>query len=436
MIDGLTLDVVREISIAVVAVLGIIVFLLDSSLKRQITRQHHAEEKNHREEKFAYEKSVAAELERQTTSQAARFDSMVSRVASHLKDYLVEDTSWLSRALGKNEFHIYRNTLFGDRSEHFKQEKDHIARSFCDLLIDHIKDRLENHDRVILVIDSGSTLYPIFRSLSDAAIEQRGHDPRPNWIEKLEVVTNNVPGALSLMESDRPVRNDGLAGLPLHCTLVAGQPLTEYGAITGPDANRSLKNILIERKNTFGRCYVISLVTGNWVRIRKSEPICPVPLARGVGHLSFKQVAMHHADETFVIAPLGKVFLKTELADINKLLRLEPSHSELKKRAYEEVDTGKDDIQIDESKIRLVTTLRVSKKQILNTHSTVLSALYGVSDISNLYDKRIADKADGEPLFIPFDQLVTDEHEQRSLEFPHSSTRNPEFMNLFHVKDD
>lgn len=436
MLDWVNPDNFQNVALLGIAVLGILVFIADASLKRRETRRQFEEDREFRRERFEHEKSIGNELERQSERQAAKFDSMVARVATKLKDDLVEDTSWLSKALGKSEFHVYQNTLFGDRSEHFKEEKDLIARNFVIPLVNYIKSLLDRNDRVIIVIDSGSTLYPIFGCLAELAVAQRGVDPRPPWIEKLEIVTNNIPGALSLMSADRIVRADGIVGLPLDCTLVSGKPLTEYGAITGPDANRSLGNILQDRKENAERCHVISLVTGNWVRIRKSEPICPIPLARGAGHLSFKQAAMHHADETFVIAPLGKVFVNTELDEINALLHLEANHEDLKKRAYEEVDTKKDGFEIDESRIRLVSTLRNSKKQLLLPHSAVLTEIHGVSSGANLHSRNILNTRQGDPLFVPFDHDTIDENDQKMLDFPHSSTRTKDFLKLFHVNED
>lgn len=418
-------------------ILGIIVFVLDARLKRRETIRQFDLTNEFRKNEFDRLEKLDLDFEKQADRQAKLFERTISNLSAKLKDDLVEDTTWLAQALGRSEFYLYQGTLFGDRSEHFKEEKEILANQFSELLIDYIQKLLKTKDKVVLVVDAGSTLYPFFRTFADLALSQASYRPKHRWVERLEIVTNNVPGAISLMGADQGVRSDGVAGMPLECSLVAGQPLTEYAAITGQDAIRSLKNILSDRRETNKSCYTISLVTGNWVRIKQNGAPRPVPLARGSGHLEFKQAAMHQADETFVVAPLGKVFVDTELDEINKFLKLDQNTDNLKNKAYEETDKHSQDHGIDQPKVRLVTTTRVSSAQLLRTHSAVLANVHGVTSSDGTKSNQYLDASSDKPILIKFDHEKSDKYDQMRLEFPHASTRRvPEFLAKFQVEEE
>jgi hypothetical protein len=87
--------------------------------------------------------------------------------------------------------------------------------------------------------------------------------------------------------------------LAFNCILLSGKLLPEYNALVGFEGKiqgeighllENLKtykqiDIIKEKRHNFPDIKVISLVTGNWIRIRRSNPQIPLPLARGTGHL-------------------------------------------------------------------------------------------------------------------------------------------------------
>lgn len=383
------------------------------------------------EKRFEHERRLWDEQERHVSRQVTKLDTLIEPIATRLKEQLTSDTEWLAEGLRKSDIFPYEDTIFGERSSHFHDEKIEIAKVFSAFLVEHLEHLLKEKERVCIFIDSGTTLYPLFDILGQLALEQRANDPRPKWIENVEIITNNLPGIVKLMRMKRPTRLDGVAAPPLSCTMLSGQPLTEYAAVTGADTEDSVRRIIEDRRKKHPRCHFVTVVTGNWVRLRRTAPVCPIPLARGHGHLELKQTIMHFADEVYVIAPLGKVFTRSELIDVNELLDSNPSATLLKNKMYKEISTEDASLPIVPDKIRLVTTVRTRGDSILRGQSVALGERFDIPAEPNVHSVDFGNKKDNRPFLVPYDPIATDINEQKHLEFPHPNTRNSRFYRQF-----
>lgn len=216
--------------------------------------------------------------------------------------------------------------------------------------------------------------------------------------------------------------------LALNCNLLPGAPLPVYSALTGRRTNDALKLLRDQARDAV----FIALTTGNWIRLRRTAPVCPIPLARGHGHLEFKQAIFDNADEIFVVTPLGKIFVDTALSDVNIALGLSEDDPDPEKKPYYEV-------QVNNNKADFVKLISTSRKphRLLSHHSTYVQSCLGVYDLDldQILEKfKGATISEINHIFFPFDVLPNDQHMQMEIEFPHSGTRNEKFaQRFFHI---
>lgn len=315
-------------------------------------------------------------------------------------------------------------SLFEERKSHFREEKQHLADHFITPLLQRCQALAAGGKQVYLLIDSGTTLYPFFERLGEATV--RAYNNGEKWIEKLFVETNNIPGVEMLMQAGRVNPNNRYSPLAINCDLLPGVPLPIYSALTGRKTVAALQQL---REETKDDVVFIALTTGNWIRLRRTPPVCPVPLARGIGHLEFKQALIDYSDEIFVVTPLGKVFVDVPPGDVNVALGFDEKRPDPDKQPYHEV-------QISNEKavhMKMISTAR-SPGCVLSDHSTRVRALLGVDTLDlGIILKRFPETsvAELQHLIFPFDRLPRDWFLQIETEFPHSHTRNEVFMHNF-----
>ena len=350
---------------------------------------------------------------------------MVNPLADRLVAKLVADTRWAADALERAKLGPYTRTLFGDRSLHFREEKEQIAERFVPMLLRRCRRLIEeDNKRVFLLIDSGTTLCPFFTRLGEQTV--RAWEMGDSWLRdgRLVVVTNNLPGVQQLMETGQPNSANRYSGLALDCRLLPGVPLLVYSAVTGEQTEEGIMRVRLDtnRKDTA----IISLVTGNWIRVRRTAPRCAIPLARGKGHLKAKQNFVNAADEVYVVGPLGKVFASADREAVNKWLGFDSGQLDPERQPYDEIDVTRDE---DVRKIALISTSRVTGR-VLSNLSVYLRGQLGVEAID---DQQFSARPIGKPdsILFPFDSLPSEPSLEREVEFPHRHTRTTEFIDFF-----
>jgi len=365
-----------------------------------------------------------------------RFYEPSIEIAKHLIGHLSDDSSWAVRALEKAKVFPYSNSLFGVREDHFRPEKAALARQFTPHLLRRICQLAANDRHVFLLIDAGTTLFSFFEILAAEVVRDSYNSS--DWLDRFHIATNNLPGIGQLIKSGKRDPRDRHSPLAIkHCHLLPGEPLPVYAAIVGEETEKAIQDLpkRFAEKHPNAEVTFIALVTGNWIRIRRSEPRCPVVLARGDEHLRVKQELVNIASEVFIVSPLGKIFVDTTNQEINRILGYIEGTQDPGKRPYEEIQISDDRA----SKVQLVSTARADGR-LLHEHSNHVEFFF--SSVLKMSpedeDKFDLNKIDDVPhVLFPFGELPNNTKDEFMEEFPHEPTRsNRAFLRLFKVNRD
>jgi len=402
------------LAIALPMVVGAVVISFELRARRKL----QAEELNFRKEQFEIEKSDRKEREDWLRRETSSLKKTAEKLAKYITQEMRDDLSWATETLKKAKLGLHSKSIFGERTSHFYEEKEFIADQFVPILMNRCRALAEERDKVYLLIDSGTTLYPFFEKLGKAAI--RCHANNEEWIKKLVIATNNLPGVERLTETALLEPNNRFSKLAIKCRLFPGEPLPIYAAITGPETIEAVDNIGKENRE---KCAFISLIVGNWIRIKHENNCVPVaiPLARGEGHLEFKEKIIDVSDEIYLITPFGKIFFNTSLKDINYCLGFSQTHADPDRQPYSEIN-------IDESKISSISLISTSRSndRVLNGLSDRIQGLFN-TDKTDLDRYKALPLGKTPPIQFLFGILPEDRFLELDVEFPHSHTRNDEF---------
>lgn len=407
-------NLLDNVGIIIVALIGLLIFYFDLRIKRRLQRE---ELKFHRE-KFEEEREERKERRRWLLRESTRLTDVARQLGGYISGELNRNIDWAVEALERAKLGLQGQSQFRERYGHFREEKEFTAKEFVALLLRRCKTLAEGGNKVYLLIDSGTTLYPFFERLAYEAV--RRHADRQRWLDNLVVATNNLPGVQKLMESGRVDPNNRLSPLVVRCHLFPGEALPIYSAVTGEETNYAVDRLREQAGD--GQVVFIALVVGNWIRLRHGNPSCPIPLARGPGHLDFKQKLVNNADEIYVVTPLGKVFLGFSTDQINSALGFAAHHADPDRQPYSEVQINPDKARFT----RIISTSR-SQGRVLSVLSTKLETLLDTKH-TDLGRFESADSDSVPHILFPFHQLPDDWYFQRDVEFPHPYTRRDEFM--------
>lgn len=385
---------------------------------------------------FEKERFKAERDFRQSEYEKFRSDPALD-LAKHVAELLRQNPDWARRALEEANLASYTYSIFGDRSHHLKQEKLELAKRFWPYLLSRCRHLIDNGRRhVYLLIDAGTTLYPFFQLIGQdtARSSQRNED----WIKFFHLATNNLPGLEQLMKWGRRVPYDRYSPLAIEdCHLLPGIPMPVFAAVAGDDTERAITDLRKRASAEPGKeePIFLALVVGNWVRIRRSDPRCPVPMARGAEHCHVKNTLVANADEIYVVSPLAKNFVGQSKEAANRALGFFSDAQDSERKPYDEVL-----IEDEKAKsVKLVTTFR-EEGALLYRHSVSLEAAmtpHGISGPNHLVNERqfAAMGIEEMPhLQFEFRELPDRRAQQLQIEFPHYDTRRSrEFLDMFQV---
>ena len=401
----------------IVGLFGFFILTMEIRARRKLQK----EELEFKKQQFEAEKTFREQQEKWLRNESVKIIHVSDAIAKEVTAKLKDDTEWAADALSKAKINTSAQTLFTVRLDHFRDEKEAIAEHFVPILLKRCKKHIESGRKVYLLIDSGTTLYPFFNRIGMETV--RSHMNNEEWINNLFVVTNNLPGISELMKSGLINPNNRYSPLAVNCRILPGVPLPIYAAVTGQETNEALGKLKNEDKD---KNIFIGLVTGNWIRMRRTAPLCPIPLARGVGHLDFKQSLIDNSNEIYVVSPLGKVFIGVSNEEANYALGFSEDHSDPDRQPYQEVLIDNEKA----SSVKLISTSRVVGK-VLNQLSSRLSDRLRVGDV-NVECIDFWQKLDTpNHILLPFDRLPENRYLQIETEFPHPYTRDPEFLEKF-----
>ncbi|MBN1301825.1 MAG: hypothetical protein JW995_11480 [Melioribacteraceae bacterium] len=400
------------------SLVGIIILINELRLKRMLIK----EELNLKSKEVENDILERQEHAKWIESQSKRLLDTSKVIGENLARELTRDVKWASDALERAKIRPTGQSLFQERLGFQLIEKEYIADKFAKFLMSRCEFLINEEKKdVYIIIDSGTTLYPLFDRLGQNSVGF--YETKDNWINHMTIVTNNLPGIEKLMDTGRTNPHNRLSPLAIRCELLPGEPLPVYSALTGEKTNNALRQLKSEAKPN---AIFIGLVTGNWIRLRRSSPVCPVPLARGPGHLEFKQTILEISSEIYVVTPLGKIFANFSLEEVNEALGFTSSNSpNPDKEQYRE-------LMIDDEKaksVRLVSTFRMNGTP-LYTLSKVLKELLYINDFNiNKFCK--SPVSDMPHLLIPFDKHPKDWFLQLETDFPQSNIDLEDFTEKY-----
>jgi hypothetical protein len=346
-------------------------------------------------------------------------DQLIDILASSVAEHLRHNPSWAKTIIRHAQLR-WPGGVLQTRMADYALEKRFLATKLSAWLGRRIL-HLMDHEKldVAIMIDAGSSNLWFCRFLWNHLAQISTTVRR----SKVTLITNSVPVAENFSEQCELGRFAGHT--TIRCELLGGTMQPRYGAVVGPITQANLKEYSKEARTKY-----IALSAGNFVRLETGQPSYPVPLIRGEGQKEVKELYIKTAHEVFVLAPLGKLFLKGT-DQINKQLKLSNQSKQIGSQPYEAVNIDDQ----DRAKLKVVTTKRNSSKSILSRHSSVIHALLQ-SDPSG-ESTPTGDINSVRNFCYEYDEHINGKtpEEQCEIEFPHKATRGEQFMKDFFEVD-
>lgn len=380
-------------------------------------------------------------------AQETRLQPVIDHIYHGIYQKLKDDPSWAETALEKASLGEFSGTIFGKRIEEYKEEKKFIADRFIPILwkrIRYLIDKKKYH--VYIFIDSGSTLFHLFRYIGRQITNS--YDANEDWIKNrkmLTIITNNVPGITDLMRTARPHGMSPYSHVNTQCMLLPGETLPAYWAVTGKETIEAIEEYANKAKQQ-RPAVIISITTGNWIRVRRSAPACPNPIAFGDGHVDVKNKLIEVSNEIYVLSPLGKIFYNKPRKELIEGL-------ELCKRDDERAAGPFEEVWIDDQKahnVKLVSTSREPNRCLHgrsvaikeNLSISVAKAAPGlvappVTDFKEGEDDKSFIEADigrtPHAIFL-FDQLPDSKGKEKDIEYPNPCILSSQFRDKVYTR--
>ena len=404
---------------------------------------------HHKDMSEVVEQMIRTWVEKNSTDpgrERAQLDQAATILARAVCGQLAQNNKWATEAIIDAGMGLPGSDVFDKRTGHFSLEKQECGREFARWLLRRVVHFLSRNKKVFLVCDSGTTIFWFLKAFGEVISEQFNGNNKgsseagsitPDKLAGLTVITNNIPGAEAFLTyasqhtlsiSLKEVRISDLVGV----RLLAGLLLPEYVALTGEDTNHDLETLWKKITSDRGKPapVFVGVATGNWLNIESFEGR-PLPhlLARGRGHGPFKKKLLEVCDETFILAPLGKIFMKS-VDRLNAMLHYSQAATDPQLRSYEVVPMpqGKGEA------IKLVSTYRYMFSSILKVHSSdVRDAIQKFADNPEQQQKQTSLAIpDVDHLLFRFDHFSEEPPEtQIEIELPHPQTRNAAFKKEF-----
>ncbi|HII93041.1 MAG TPA: hypothetical protein HA262_13030 [Methanosarcina sp.] len=239
----------------------------------------------------------------------------------------------------------YEGTIYGERYNHFLQEKKLLAKEVVKNIGDYLSTTWQSNRKVCLLIDAGTTSYHVFQEVSEIIKDKvKG----TAWKNRVYIVTNNLPGVQYLMMNCK--EEDSMhSKVAINCFLLPGKPLTSYGAVASKETTdfiirENFEQFLYNSWNLKkGEYKLIGITSASYVVRHKgtNKRNYFYPIARKEGHVAIKRSLAKNCDELFLIAPLMK-FSFADVKLLNNMLGYTEETDSSQKLAYTEIPINKD----------------------------------------------------------------------------------------------
>ena len=206
------------------------------------------------------------------------------------------------------------------RLKHFPKEKAKLAEVFVNKTLPKIIKKIckdyEEIETLNIIIDSGTTITPIFKDLVCSGIELSECDI------KYEIYTNNLAGIDEIYNIDPKACKLG----DREFNLIGGKPLKTYRATTGASTLDFLQTIWTRQNNekNKGKIITLGVLTANWFTCGMGFENLAIT-AKGEGHFDFKVNVLNNSHYVIMISPLGKLLPIQSENILNELVSEEPN---------------------------------------------------------------------------------------------------------------
>ncbi len=212
---------------------------------------------------------------------------------------------------------LYREDKYWERLRHFTKEKDLLAKVLVETTLPKVIETICRENSEIktlnIILDSGTTITPIFKELIYRGIQFQKKDL--TYI----IYTNNLAGIEEVHRINPAICKIGERGF----NLIGGKPLNAYRATTGELTQDFLNTLWKKQDIDKGKMITLSILTANWFTCGvdfKKIALC----AKGEGHFKFKEDITIHCHYIIIISPLGKLLPLDDFTFLNKLVPKDP----------------------------------------------------------------------------------------------------------------
>lgn len=212
----------------------------------------------------------------------------------------------------KDQFgYAWQENEYYRRKRHFVEEKKKLAditvREVLPYCIDKLSEDLKDIDKINIILDSGTTITPIFSNLVKYGISLSNKNIKINFF------TNNLAGIDEVCKEYDP---NYCKFSERAFQLIGGMPLNTYRATTGEVTQKILSAMWKEQSN---KEKTISIITANWFLAHNGLDELAI-CARGEGHLDFKSALVQNSDFVIIVSPLTKILRLDDLKELNNMV--------------------------------------------------------------------------------------------------------------------
>lgn len=237
----------------------------------------------------------------------------------NLKRLLTNFIANIPYKLAADKETFFSKDKYWSRLKHFPEEKVKIAEVFVNKTLPKIINQICKENNKIqtlnIILDSGTTITPIFKDLVCSGIDLSGCDV------KYEIFTNNLAGIDEIYKIDPKACKLG----DREFSLIGGKPLKTYRATTGRSTLDFLNTIWAKQNAEKNKDKIITLgvLTANWFACGMGFEKIAIT-AKGEGHFDFKVNVINNSHYIILVSPLGKLLPIQSDQPLNELVPEEP----------------------------------------------------------------------------------------------------------------
>ncbi|MFH2065645.1 MAG: hypothetical protein ABIK15_10650 [Pseudomonadota bacterium] len=217
-----------------------------------------------------------------------------------------------------NHFSYFHETST-DKYDYFRRyesyflEKKLLSEVFVEKtlpkIIRMIRADKPNLTKFNMILDSGSMITHIFRSLADTGIKDFGNET------ELNIYTNNLAGIDAIFNHNSKSLNLSEDNI----ILIGGKPNRTYRNTSGHVAQNYLDSIWQENQQLKDKSISLSVVYANWFLMDPSYKRLSIAV-KGRSEYEFKKDLIDNSNYLIIVCPLGKILRIDDTDELNRIM--------------------------------------------------------------------------------------------------------------------